>query len=113
MRQRDKRVVESKWLVENASCLEVEWLLIMRTVGEVGASDDSKADTHNKSEETVSRKTSSSPSWPGAIENAEGNHDKQLKKRNEWRAKNKAGMSRSLGLGIYTTETCVIVEAPI
>jgi hypothetical protein len=68
----------------------------MRTVGEVGASDHSKADTHNKSEETVSRKTSSSPSWPGAIENADGNHDEQ-------RVKKDAGMGRSLGLGIYTT----------
>lgn len=61
--------------VEMAPFLHVEWLLIMRAVGEVGASDYSKADTHNKSEETVSRKTSSSPSWPGAIENADGNHD--------------------------------------
>lgn len=68
-------VVESKWLVEKAPFLHVEWLLIMRAVGEVGASDHSKADTHNKSEETVSRKTSSSPSWPGTIENADGNHD--------------------------------------
>lgn len=75
----------------------------MRTVGEVGASDHSKADTHNKSEETVSRKTSSGASWPGAIENADGNHDEQLKKRNEQRVKKDAGMGRSLGLGIYTT----------
>lgn len=55
----------------------------MRTAGEVGASDHSKADTHNKSEETVLRKTSSGASWPGAIENADGDHDEQLKKRNE------------------------------
>lgn len=75
----------------------------MRTVGEVGASHHSKADTHNKSEETISRKTSSSPSWPVAIENADGNHDEELKKRNEQRVKKDAGMSRSLGLGIYTT----------
>jgi hypothetical protein len=52
-------------------------------VGEVGANDHSKADSHDKSEETVSRKTSSGASWPSAIENADGNHNEQLKKRDE------------------------------
>jgi hypothetical protein len=75
----------------------------MRTVGEIGVSDHSKADTHKKSEETVSRKTSSSPSRPGIIENADRNHDEQLKKRDAQRVKKDAGMDRSLGLGIYTT----------
>jgi len=75
----------------------------MRAVGEVGASDYSKADTHNKSEETVSRKTSSSPGWPGAIENANRNHGEQLKKQIGQRVKRNAGMARNLVLGIYTT----------
>ena len=91
------------WLVEKASFLHVERLLIVRIVGEVGASDHSKADTHKKSEETILRKTSSSPSWPGAIENTDRNHDEQLKKRDAQRVKKDAGMGRSLGLGIYTT----------
>jgi len=85
----------------------------MRTVGELGASDYSKANTHNKSEETISRKTSSSPSWPDAIENANGNHEEQLKKRIEQRVKKDAGICRSLGLGIYTVWICVADETSL
>jgi len=82
----------------------------MRTVGGVGASDYSKADTHNKHEETVSRRSSSSPSWPGTLENANGNHDEQLKKRIEQLVKKDVGIGRSVGLGTYITQTCVAVE---
>jgi hypothetical protein len=92
LRQRNERVVESKGIFQDASFLHVGWRLIVRAVGEVGASEHRKADSHNQSQETVSRTTSSSLYWPGAIKDADGNHDEQLKRWYEQRAQKEAGI---------------------
>jgi hypothetical protein len=68
----------------------------VRTVGEVGASEHRKADSHNESQETVSRTTSPSLDWPDAIEDADGNHDEQLKKEYEQRVQKEVSMAGAL-----------------
>jgi hypothetical protein len=64
-------------------------------VGEVGASEHRKADSHNESQETVSRTTSPSLDWPGAIEDADRNHDEQLKKVYEKRVQEDASIAEA------------------